>query len=119
MSEEEELSLQKLHHDVRGLRNDLTNIGKIEIERIKEVEELAKKVDRVLLLLVGDELESDNSYKHRLEKLEKIIDKFEKLQDKLSGSIATVLFFLTALGAVVTFAWKLPDWIDWFKKHWR
>jgi hypothetical protein len=119
MSDEEALSLTKLHHDIRGLRNDLTNLGKIEIERIKEVEDVAKKVDRILLLLIGDELESNNSYKNRLEKLEKIIEKFEKLQEKLSGSIATVLFFLTALGAVVTFAWKLPEWIEWFKKHWK
>lgn len=117
MSEEEKLSLLKLHSDIRGLRIDLTKISNIEADRIKEVEEIAKKIDRVLLLLTGDELEPEKSLIKRLVRLEQIIEKFEKLQNKLSSSIATVIFFLTALGAVVTFAWKIADWIDWFKKH--
>jgi len=103
--------LRQLQHDIKGMRNSINDLGKINIERIKEVEDLNKKMDSILLLLLGHEAQPQTGILRRLEKIELFIDMLEKTKQRLSGSIATTIFIITAFGAALGVAFKVIDYL--------
>lgn len=99
--------LEKVKHDIHSLRQDFKNhqILSTQQQEVTEakIDEVGKKVDRLILLLEGDPADPDRGFFKRMVAMEKFIEGLKSTKSYLSGNVAAAVFVITAIGAVVSF----------------
>jgi hypothetical protein len=86
MTEPEKVDLNKLRHEVGGLRQDFKNFSILNLKKEEQIEEYNKKLDRVLTLILGDESQPETGLIYRVHQIEEFIKYLEKNIEKIAYS---------------------------------
>ncbi len=78
--------LEQIEHDLKNVRNQMSGL-------IKGHEETANQLERIVILLRGDDIEKDKGFIPRLIVVEKIIERFERTKSYYVGVIAAIVGF--------------------------
>lgn len=109
--------LEKVKHDIGSLRQDFKNHQILSNEQQSKtngkIDEVGKKVDRLILLLEGDTLDPERGFFKRIVAIEKFIEGMKSTKTYLMGNVAATVFLITLLGGVITFVLKV---YEFFKK---
>lgn len=99
--------LEKVKHDIGSLRQDFKNHQVITTQQQEntenKIDELGKKVDRLVTLLEGDPADPERGFFKRMVAMEKFIEGLKSTKSYLSGNLAAAVFIITAIGAIVSF----------------
>lgn len=99
--------LEKVKHDIGSLRQDFKNHQVIttqqQVVTENKIDELGKKVDRLVTLLEGDPADPERGFFKRMVAMEKFIEGLKSTKSYLSGNLAAAVFIITAIGAIISF----------------
>lgn len=99
--------LEKVKHDIGSLRQDFKNHQVITTQQQviteNKIDELGKKVDRLVTLLEGDPADPERGFFKRMVAMEKFIEGLKSTKSYLSGNLAAAVFIITAIGAIISF----------------
>ena len=109
--------LERVKHDINSLRQDFKNhqilTNEQQSKTNNKIDEVGKKVDRLILLLEGDPLDPDRGFFKRISAIEKFIDGMKSTKTYLMGNLAASVFIITLLGGIAAFILKV---YEFFKK---
>jgi methyl-accepting chemotaxis protein len=94
----------KIRHDVNQMRQELSNT--INILKDENFEN-NKRIDRLLTLLEGDPMDKDRGLIPRLKTIEDFVGKMKDTKSYLAGNIAAAVFFITAVGGILSICYKI------------
>ena len=99
--------LEKVKHDIGSLRQDFKNHQILSTKQQEntenKIDEVGKKVDRLILLLEGDPADPDRGFFKRMVAMEKFIEGLKSTKSYLSGNVAAAVFIITSIGAIISF----------------
>jgi hypothetical protein len=104
-------------HDINSLRQDFKNhqvlTNEQQVKTNDKIDEVGKKVDRLILLLEGDPADPNRGFFNRVREVEKFKQNIENTKMYLMGNVAAVIFIITLLGTIIAFIAKV---YEFFKK---
>lgn len=97
-------NIDQIQHDINTIRQEFRNL---EINQSAQIRELNTKMDRLMILLEGDNADKDRGFIPRMIAIEKFVSGMKDTKTYLMGNIAATVFIITALGGIIAFAIKV------------